>query len=473
MQRNKKTTLTFIADTHHYSESLGTSGEAYERRSGTDQKCLRETGAIIDAALGEIKRINPDALMIIGDISDDGEKASHLEMIEKLNAFSEKIPVCVTLATHDWCCDGNARRYVGDRVYHDVETVTSEDLHEMYYNFGPNMAKEEYITHLGTSSYIVEFPNNVVLFSLIDDQDGEGNSGFMSEHLEWITDRIKREADSGKLVIGMEHHLLYPHISPLITDHGTCCKKHEMYIEKFAEAGMRFLFVGHSHIQRIDKYASATGKELYEINVGSLVGYPAPVVTLTADESTVKIETKKLDGFVYNGEKYTSRYFELHAQNLVGRILSSAKNSDREYYIKDMKEYGVGRKTALKLRPALKALACVTDKMSVKALGKIINAVTLGSTFSNSDLDELADRKIIDIVNEQLLSVLDGASVKHTQGTAYYNVVTSFVGLPDRAVKKLKIKDEKINNFTSSLNETIKEILTGGELDNETLTVDR
>lgn len=473
MQNSNKTTLTFIADTHHYSETLGTSGEAYERRSGTDQKCLRETGAIIDAALEEIKGINPDALMIIGDISDDGEKASHLEMIEKLNKFSEKIPVCVTLATHDWCCDGNARRYVGDRVYHDVETVTSEELHEMYFNFGPNRAKEEYITHLGTSSYIVELPNDVVLFSLIDDQDGEGNSGFMPEHLEWITDRIKKEADSGKLVIGMEHHLLYPHISPLITDNGTCCKKHEMYIEKFAEAGMRFLFVGHSHIQRIDKYVSPTGKELYEINVGSLVGYPAPIVTLTADDDTVKIETRKLSGFTYNGEKYTSRYFEIHAQNLVGRILSSAKSSDKEFYIKDMREYGMGRKTALKMRPVLKALACTADKMTVKTLGKIINAVTLGTTFSNSDLDELADKRIIDIVNEQILSVLDGACVKHPEGSAYYNAVTGFVGLPDRAVKRLKIKDEKINRLTSSLNTAIREILTGGDLDNETLTVKR
>ena len=177
-----------------------------------------------------------------------------------------------------------------------------------------------------------------------------------------------------------------------------------MYIEKFAEAGMRFLFVGHSHIQCIDKYVSPTGKELYEINVGSLVGYPAPIVTLTADENTVKIETRKLSGFTYNGEKYTSRYFEIHAQNLVGRMLSSAKSSDKEFYIKDMREYGMGRKTALKLRPVLKALACTADKMTVKTLGKIINAVTLGTTFSNSDLDELAYKRIIDIVNEQILS---------------------------------------------------------------------
>lgn len=275
------------------------------------------------------------------------------------------------------------------------------------------------------------------------------------------------------MLIGMEHHLLYPHISPLITDNGTCCKKHEMYIEKFAEAGMRFLFVGHSHIQRIDKYVSGSGKELYEINVGSLVGYPAPIVTLTADDDTVKIETRNLSGFTYNGEKYTSRYFEIHAQNLVGRILSSAKSSDKEFYIKDMREYGMGRKTALKLRPVLKALACTADKMTVKTLGKIINAVTLGTTFSNSDLDELADKRIIDIVNEQLLSVLDGSCVKHPEGSAYYNAVTGFVGLPDRAVKRLKIKDEKINRLTSSLNTAIREILTGGDLDNETLTVKR
>ena len=275
------------------------------------------------------------------------------------------------------------------------------------------------------------------------------------------------------MLIGMEHHLLYPHISPLITDNGTCCKKHEMYIEKFAEAGMRFLFVGHSHIQRIDKYVSGSGKELYEINVGSLVGYPASIVTLTADDDTVKIETRNLSGFTYNGEKYTSRYFEIHAQNLVGRIFSSAKGSDKEFYIKDMREYGMGRKTALKLRPVLKALACTADKMTVKTLGKIINAVTLGTTFSNSDLDELADKRIIDIVNEQLLSVLDGACVKHPEGSAYYNAVTGFVGLPDRAVKRLKIKDEKINRLTSSLNTAIREILTGGDLDNETLTVKR
>ena len=44
--------FTFLADLHYYSKTLGTSGRAYELRSGSDPKCLAEGGAIIDAAFG-------------------------------------------------------------------------------------------------------------------------------------------------------------------------------------------------------------------------------------------------------------------------------------------------------------------------------------------------------------------------------------------------------------------------------------
>ena len=46
--------FTFLADLHYYSKTLGTSGRAYELRSGSDQKCLAESGAIIDAAFDHL-----------------------------------------------------------------------------------------------------------------------------------------------------------------------------------------------------------------------------------------------------------------------------------------------------------------------------------------------------------------------------------------------------------------------------------
>ena len=43
-----------ITDLHHYAPSLGTSGKAYEKWNNKEQKCLAETGAIIDAAFSKL-----------------------------------------------------------------------------------------------------------------------------------------------------------------------------------------------------------------------------------------------------------------------------------------------------------------------------------------------------------------------------------------------------------------------------------
>lgn len=51
--------FVFIADTHHFSRTLSDGGEAYAYRSGSDQKCLEETGEIIDAAFERYSKIRP------------------------------------------------------------------------------------------------------------------------------------------------------------------------------------------------------------------------------------------------------------------------------------------------------------------------------------------------------------------------------------------------------------------------------
>ena len=43
-----------ITDLHHYAPSLGTSGKAYEKWNNKEQKCLAETGAILDAAYSKL-----------------------------------------------------------------------------------------------------------------------------------------------------------------------------------------------------------------------------------------------------------------------------------------------------------------------------------------------------------------------------------------------------------------------------------
>ena len=89
----KLTKFAVIADPHYYSEKLGCSGEAYERRAGSDQKMLAPSKGTVAAALEAVKNSDAQFLMIAGDLSNDGELCSHEEIREMLYDFKKHMPV--------------------------------------------------------------------------------------------------------------------------------------------------------------------------------------------------------------------------------------------------------------------------------------------------------------------------------------------------------------------------------------------
>ena len=198
-----------IADPHYFSEKLGCEGKAYERRAGSDQKMLAPSRGCVLAAFEHIKKSGAQFLMIAGDLSNDGELCSHEEMRELLYEFKKTMPVYVITATHDWCCDGNPRRYEGDEIFHDVETIPPEKLHEFYKDFGPDESLSEFHTHQDKVSFVVRPCEGVTVFCLDDDQNGEGGSGYSDEHFKWITEQTAKAKKRGDVVFGMQHHHLH------------------------------------------------------------------------------------------------------------------------------------------------------------------------------------------------------------------------------------------------------------------------
>ena len=64
-----KFSFYLVTDTHYFDNSYKRSGEAYERRSRTDQKCVAETPAIIDAGFAQLaKDKETDVILIPGDL---------------------------------------------------------------------------------------------------------------------------------------------------------------------------------------------------------------------------------------------------------------------------------------------------------------------------------------------------------------------------------------------------------------------
>ncbi|MBQ1995205.1 MAG: metallophosphoesterase [Clostridia bacterium] len=448
--------ITFIADLHHYSEALGTSGRAYELRSGSDQKCLAETGAIIDSAFTKIGDSDTESVVILGDITNNGEIVSHEEIREKLYNLKKKKPVYVITATHDWCCDKNPRRFEGTSTFHDVPVMKAENLRDFYKDFGPSEAVSEFFTHLGTSTYTVDIGDKVRLFCFNDDQNGKGKSGYKEDHLQWIEKEIKKARKDGKIVLGASHHLVMSHIHPMLARGGTCIGDKEKVASRFADAGLHYTFAGHSHIQHINSFTSEKGNTIYEVNVGSLVGYPSPIINVEITDDKIHIETQHPDEFTYKGISYdTLSYTRKHSLMLVDNLFSAAQKGKDEFCDR-LTALGIPQDKASILyiiaHPMLKYVSNCTVGEGYKKL-KLFG---MGRLFEKSLIEEFKHKNVMDFAYEIFLSALDGSTVRHPKGSSYYRIVMSFMAIP------LKIKDI---DLTRGLYGVVESILTGSKWD--------
>lgn len=452
------TKLTFIADTHHYSKTLGTKGRQYELRSGSDQKCLAETGEIIDSAFDYISKSDTDAVLIAGDVTNDGEKASHLEFREKLKALAKSKKVYVITATHDWCCDENPRRYDGDKVFHDVEVMKSSELRDFYFDFGPKNALSEYITHIGTCSYVVQISENVRILALNDDKNQNGHAGFTEEHFCWIEEQIKKAQQDGCLIIGMEHHLLMPHVTPLITGGSTCVENREYVASRLADAGLKYMFVGHSHIQSTSSFKTRKGNVITEVNVGSLVGYPAPIVEVTVnDDLTLSYQVKHLKNFTLNGNKVDAQeYLKKHALDLLHRVIDAP---DKKELIDRLTALQLDGKKFEKFTPIIFKVLKFIKNADVMAVYKKLKRIGLAKDIDYILAVKYRNKKLLDIIDEIYLSLFDGSTVTYSRDDDYYKLIISVVSIPSKIFKK--------NNDMKKLIFAIDSILTGGNFNNQ------
>lgn len=462
----KLSKFAVIADPHYYSEKLGCTGEAYERRAGSDQKMLAPSKGTVAAALEAVKNSDAKFLMIAGDLSNDGELCSHEEIREMLYEFKKHKPVYVITATHDWCCDGNPRRYEGENIFHDVETVGPDKLHDFYKDFGPDEALSEFHTHQDKVSYVVRPCEGVTVFCLDDDQNGEGGSGYSDEHFNWITEQTEEAKKRGDIVFGMQHHHLHlTEFDRVINGKGSV-EYRERLCKKFADIGFPVMFTGHSHMQHLRKIYSDKGNPFYEMNVASISGYPAPIVYVEAFENGLDMKTEHIESFSYNGETYTNEYLKQHATRLFTKVIDAAVKNEKRDFSALIVGIGVSEEKANKLWKFAKPLLKWLDKLTVKKAARILNFISFGKAIDKKAAKEIADVKITAVIFSTFHSILDGSLTKHEEGSAYYAVFTQALAFPLRLVKKLKIKNGGLIRTLTHLKNAAPELMTGGPLDN-------
>lgn len=357
-----------ITDLHHYAASLGTSGAAYEWRSQSDQKCLAETGAIIDAAVDWLLQSDIDTILIAGDVSCNGEKESHLDLIPKLRRLQEggKRVILIT-ATHDY--NDHPVRYEGDAEAPATPT-TREELLTLYHDFG---LQEAIAFHAESHSYVVQLAPGWRLLALNDDGDGRAFCGYFEEHLSWILEQIRLAHEAGDEVIAMTHHPVLPPspIYPLFSRRDML-GDFEKTSTLLADAGVQFIFTGHTHMQNIAVKTTEKGNTIYDINTSALIGYASAIRTVTLYDDRMEVRSDHIDRFDWDTHGMT---VDEYLKSVFDRLLNDIFDSmafDIQRLSRLAGGFSVEAETILKLRVPLTLAGRALQKLTVGRLAALL-----------------------------------------------------------------------------------------------------
>lgn len=379
-----------ITDTHYFAKSLSASGKPYEEFMDFEQKCYAETPYINDAVFDYLaKQTEADTILIAGDLSFNGEKASHEEFVTLLGKLKDAgKDVYIVTAGHD--IEPNPFEYTEDGRQ-PVEGVKFFDLYDYYRDFGYDKAISFYRENL---SYVAQLTEGVRLLVLCNDSEEQKNIAYTDELLAWAKEQMDKAKVDGQMMFAMEHYPVLPGqpILTLIPDARQ--KESKKLYTLLADNGVHLIFTGHMHNQSINVVETENGNKFFDVCTGSVIGCPAFMRLCTIeDENTVTIKSIPVPDFSWDTKGkdctvYLREQFERMIRTLVGSM-----------------QYDPGR--------FLRKLGGDKPKFHkvVKVVGKSLNTWTVGRVakiFFVKAHKDIKDRKFIDLVVDIARNAFEG-----------------------------------------------------------------
>lgn len=417
-----------LTDLHYYANSvIGSYGPNYEMKCQVDQKCMAESEAIVDAAFSKVCQDSETQIVLIsGDLTFDGEAQSHDSLVEKLYGLKEKGKrVFITFATHDFYME--ARKYT-DEGEIELPKYTRAELRQKYADFGYNEAIAE---HEGSYSYCVQLSDDVRLLSLNDDGDFDKFCGYYNDLLFWIRDQVEDAKRAGCEIFAMTHHpIIDPSpVYPLFS-HKAMLGGYEFTTPYLANLGIKYVFVGHTHIHDIDFIETKLGNKLYQINTAALTAYPLAYRKVEFSDNGMDVKTLQVDSIDFNlGGRDVLDYAKDHFTYMIRSVFDSIENDYDKFIILAQGFSGEGEKLR-KVQPVL------------QKIGKAINGLTfakLCKLFACSKFldDSIKDLRFVDFICQAILNMYSGRE-NYSPDTPEHK---AFVAVAERLGKLVNLKD--------------------------------
>lgn len=320
----KALSIVFVSDLHYLSPAMTDYGEHFmEIIQQADGKITHYTPEIIQAFVSQVLKASPDAVVISGDLTLNGDEQSHKELVELLQPLDESgIGVFVLPGNHD--VNGTAYRFSGDDVT-AIEGTSGSDFAQIYEGLGYQQAFSKDETSLSYTTKLTED-----LWLLMVDVNGNGVQGFIPQQtLLWVKKQLQQAKESGATIVGVSHQNLLVHSS--LFQFGYQILGADDLIALYKEYGVNLHFSGHMHLQHImqtdgitDIAASSMAVTpnqygFFEIAADGSMSYQ----TIPVDVSAWAAENGKTDKNLLHFSEYAAEFFDRTTEQQVLAVLES------------------------------------------------------------------------------------------------------------------------------------------------------
>ena len=323
-------TLAAATDLHYIAPELTDGGECFTRLvENADGKAMAYCEEITDAFISQVTGEKPDALILTGDLTFNGAKASHEALAAKLSFIENAgIPVLVIPGNHD--LNSTMAASFQGRSYTLVESVEAGQFAEIYGDFG---YREALARDKASLSYVYELSPGLRIL-MLDVNTKEAPGTLTDDTFQWVRQQLKAARQAGDLVLAASHQTLLTH-NRLFSD-GYVIGNGSRLLELYEEYGVLCNLSGHIHIQHI----AQSQKGLTEFVTSSLITSPCQYGILKVDPNELDYHTDRIS-FSHAAE--AEQFFRDTAWRMASQLLPDAEDELYSHFTNLSVAYFSGR----------------------------------------------------------------------------------------------------------------------------------